>query len=148
MCDELAAVPAPSGLPAVPSLWGLLALTAPCLRLQGREEPNPSSEAAAGRGISGILACRPGKRAQEEGGTGEEEEEGGRSAAAKTSRGETATGESKLTVGEAAVPSRMLRLCRSSACTGLSCWIGAAFSCLGPECPPRLLEQLRCKGQA
>lgn len=134
--------------PARPSLYGLLALTAPCSRLQGREEPNPSSEAAAGRGVSGILACGPGKGAQEEGGTGEEEEEGGGSAAAKTSGGETATGESRLTAGEAAVPCRMLTLCRSSACSRafLSHW--SCLSCSGLECPPSLLERLCCKGQA
>lgn len=104
MCSyEFEAVPAPSGL---------LALTAPCSCLQGREEPNPSPEAAAGRGVSGILACRPGKGAQKEGGTGEEEEERGGSGTAKTSRGEAATGESKLLV-ELLCPVG----CRSGACS-------------------------------
>jgi len=32
--------------PAVPSFWGLLALITSCSCLQGREEPNPSTEAA------------------------------------------------------------------------------------------------------
>lgn len=114
--------------PATPSLEGLSALTTSHSCLQGREEPNPSPEAAAGRGISGVLACRPGKGAQEEGGKGEKEEEGGGSATAKTGRGEAAAGENRGVEERLQCPVGCLACHRN------------CLSCLGLGHPLRLQE--------
>lgn len=55
-------------------------------------EPDPGTQAAAGRGLSRLPARRPGEGQEEERGGGAEEETGGGGQTDRTSRGEETAG--------------------------------------------------------
>lgn len=70
--------------------------------LQGGEEPDAGAAAAAGRGVPGLAARRPGEGPQEARGAGAEEAGGGGRPPVRAGRGEQETGKDGWTDGRPA----------------------------------------------
>lgn len=111
--------------------------------VKGGEEPDASAEAAAGRGLPGVPARRPGEGPQEEGGAGAAEARGGEGPAECSCRGEETTGESRFIIlcacGKCSARS-VYSECARCLSTAARLWI-LLNTCLFCDLKPQNLEE-------